>query len=203
MPRVGRAPQHALGALGPGVSALAPRVFQEWYGIRAAAGYLPGTKLAIAAERPLTSDDRRAALDAIFSASSRAVVVHGWSQNMFEVIQLAKQHNPKLNVFGVWHGSTAQFFSDVEFEAVSHLLEMRKVGVLKGLATVKPGMELLSDRIHPKPLLNIGPHLPEGRPAPRGPLGAALVPVANDYGERTSTPTSTPRPANRGFAGST
>jgi SAM-dependent methyltransferase len=152
---------------------------QEWRGIRAAAGYLPGHKMAVTADRTLSDIDHRFALEAIAGAMCEVLVIHGWSKNIEEIVRLARRHQRGLRVTVVWHGSSAQFFLDFDFKAFDRLLQLRREGLLHALGVVKPGLQTLSPRIHPQLLLNIGPRLVEGRMSARGTYAAALVPVPN------------------------
>jgi SAM-dependent methyltransferase len=151
---------------------------QEWRGVRAAAGYLPGHKIAVTADRMLSDADHRVALDAIGSSMTGVMVVHGWSTNLEELVRLAKRMHRGLRVALVWHGSSAQFFLDFDFKAFNQVLRLRREGLLDAFGVVKPGLEAISPRIHQKTLLNIGPRV-AGRSKPPRIRAAALVPVAN------------------------
>jgi SAM-dependent methyltransferase len=155
---------------------------QEWHGVRAAAGYLPGHKIAIAAGQPLSDVDHRTVLEAIASTRCRVLVIHAWSANLREVAQLAKKMQPGLRVAMVWHGSSAQLFLDFDFDAFDEILRLRREGFIDALGAVKPGLQVLSSWFHPQTLLNVGPSSKNGavrRSKPEQRFGAALVPVLN------------------------
>jgi|GEM_PF-1074820 len=156
---------------------------QEWHGIRAAAGYLPGHKLAIAAERPLLARELKSALEHVERSLCGAVIVHGYSPNANELmVSLRKVLGTSVRIFAVWHGSTAQFHYAFELECFSQLVELRRKGIIDGLATVKPGMHLLSEDIFPKTLLNLPPRvLDEERADVRRMTRTALIPTPNDW----------------------
>ncbi len=152
---------------------------QEWFGIRSAAAYLPGRKLAVTIERPLWPVEKSAVLAAFREDRPSHVVVHTYGENLAVIARLLRR---KLGarVFGVWHGSSAQFHLDHELRAFGSMLDLRHDGTLDGLACVKPGMHLLSDQIHRNVLLNYPPKLP-APPAGRDLRGAALVPLPVDW----------------------
>jgi hypothetical protein len=153
---------------------------QEWNGIRAAAGYLPGRKVAITSARPLTEDEMRQAVDACTANLSRHVVVHSTSENMTQLIWLLRKSvGDGVRIHAIWHGSTAQFHYSGELDAFAGLLRLRKNGLLDGIACVKPGMDRLSPQVHREVLLNVPPSSIE--PTTSGPTGAALIPVPNDW----------------------
>ncbi len=152
---------------------------QEWHGIRAASGYLPGNKLALTAARNLQVDELRQAIRQVESSMCRVVLIHGYSDNMADFARLLRRsRGSEVSIFVAWHGSTAQFHTDFEIEAVHKLLGMRARGEIDGLACVKPGMHLISDRIHPRSLVNLGPRVERRLPTSE-PWRAALVPMAN------------------------
>jgi hypothetical protein len=153
---------------------------QEWHGIRAAAGYLPGRKVAIASDWLLGPLDMRRALEACQHAE--AALLHSSSPNMRTFAQLLRwQAGSSLRIFAIWHGSTAQFHCDFEIEGFAELIALKRRGVLDGIACVKPGMHLLDAQVDERPLLNFPPRLDE--PAPRRDRlrHAAFLPVPNEW----------------------
>ncbi|MHB8420669.1 MAG: class I SAM-dependent methyltransferase [Myxococcales bacterium] len=155
---------------------------QEWFGIRAAAGYLPGRKIAVTANDPLRDVDRRLALDAVIATRARSVVVHGYSDNMLGLaLAMKRLVGESLRVQVVWHGSTAQFHLPFEIGAMARLLELRRRRQIDGLACIKPGMALLGPEIHPVPIYNVGPRLGAPVRMRRGLSGSLLVPVPDDW----------------------
>ncbi|GHG85268.1 methyltransferase [Comamonas sp. JC664] len=156
---------------------------QEWHGIRAAAGYLPGHKMAIAAERPLHMRELKSAVEHVERSLCSAVIVHGYSPNAHElIVSLRKVLGSSVRIFAVWHGSTAQFHYAFELDCFSQLVELRRKGDIDGLATVKPGMHLLSEDIFPKTLLNLPPRVSkEERANVANITRTALIPTPNDW----------------------
>lgn len=155
---------------------------QEWHGIRAAAGYLPGRKVAIAADRVLTRAEMSGAVAACTSGGARTVVLHAFSENAEALVRFLRQHaGSSLRIVSVWHGSTAQFHSHVELDGFARLLRLRGQGVLDAIACVKPDMHLLSDRIDRRTVLNIPPRIPSPFTPRPGPRSVAMIPVPNDW----------------------
>ena len=156
---------------------------QQWYGIRAAAGYSPGRKLAITAERPLSTEELRQAVEFCANSSSPVVVIHSFSANAHALIlALRKALKRSVRILGVWHGSSAQFHYPHEYETFASLVELRARGIINGVACVKPDMHLVSSHISPKTLLNLPPRVDARMMRPLGARSdAALIPTPNDW----------------------
>jgi hypothetical protein len=150
----------------------------EWHGIRAAAGYAPGRKLAIPAAR-LPRADAEWSLDCL--ASARVVVLHGLSENMSALATaLRRRHGTTPTIAAVYHGNSAQFCFEYERRQFAELLELHRAGVVDRIGCVKPGMHAISDRLHQQVLLNFPPSNARP-PAPRTPERTAFIPVPNDW----------------------
>lgn len=167
----------------PGLAGVIHVFHQQWHGIRAAAGYSPGRKLAITTERPLSSQELRQAVEFCANSSSPAVIVHSFSDNAHAfIVALRKALRRSVRILGVWHGSAAQFHYQHEYETFANFIELRSEGLINGVACVKPDMHLVSGNIFPKTLLNLPPRV---EPRMIRPLGAqsnaALIPTPNDW----------------------
>jgi SAM-dependent methyltransferase len=156
---------------------------QEWHGIRASAGYLPGLKLAITCQRRLTADELRWAIDGCAERLARTVLFHGYSDNADELAFLLRDtFGGSVKLYAVWLGNTAQLHLDFESDSFMRLLQRRRKKVLDGLACVKPDMHLISDAIFNKALLSVPPVIGDGSVRVREWLsGAAFIPVPNDW----------------------
>lgn len=157
---------------------------QDWHGIRAAAGYLPGQKLAITSERVLDERELRAAIELVERSGCRQVILHGYSSNARDfVVLLRRALGSSVRILALWHGSSAQFHYSFELDCFAQLIDLRRRGVIDALATVKPGMHLLAPEVFPKTVLNLPPRLSEAeRIAPTRRLTrAALIPTPNDW----------------------
>lgn len=163
----------------PAFDRLAHVFHLEWHGIRAAAGYMPGTKVGIAGERKLS----RAELDEAtrILAGRPAICFHSFSPNMERVIRKARTElGDRVRLTAVWHGNTAQFNDDFERNCFERLVELREAGILDAVACVKPEMELLSPSLFPLTLLNLPPKL-EAVTRRASPARAAFVPLPNHW----------------------
>jgi hypothetical protein len=157
---------------------------QEWHGIRAAAGYAPGHKIALPVQRNLPASKLREALREIERSQSRAVILHSFSENAETLMRLARRvMGDGIRLCALWHGNTAQFHFEPELRQLGHLLELKRRGILDAVGCVKPGMAQISPLIHPVTLLNFPPTMaPSDRRPPDGFLrGTAFLPVPNDW----------------------
>jgi hypothetical protein len=154
---------------------------QEWHGVRAAAGYSPGHKLAITSKRllnPVELDEARRACE---GWQTEQIVFHGFSETAEEFVRVLHKRLGGVELRAVYYGTTAQFHHHFELEMLGRLCNLRRKGLLSGLAGVKPGLHLLDETIEPLLLLSLPPRLerlPEQR---KGLFGAALVPVPVDW----------------------
>ena len=167
----------------PSLSRVVHVFHQQWHGIRAAAGYSPGRKLAITAERPLTQKELRQAVEFCANSISPVVIVHSFSANAHElIVALRKVLGRKVRILCVWHGSTAQFHYDYEYEMFASIMELRERGAIDGVGCVKPDMHLVSGHVFPKTLLNLPPRVEARlRKSAGSPSRAALIPTPNDW----------------------
>jgi len=156
---------------------------QEWFGIRAAAGYLPGQKLAITADRKLTPDEAQHAVGLVLNGLTRTVVFHAYSENAAELMRLLRHAaGRELRIVCVWHGSTAQFHIPFEINAFSELIELKRQGILNAIACVKPQMHELSGEVWPQTLLNVAPRMAaDAIPDLANPGGVAFIPTPNNW----------------------
>src|SRR4029077_8625008 len=104
-------------------------------GIRAAAGYLPGLKLGLSASRPVRARDYRKAIAWCVGARAKAIVLHGYSRHAERLRRLMRKSlGSSIRIYGVWHGSTAQFHYRLELESFQRLGAILRSGLLDGLA---------------------------------------------------------------------
>jgi SAM-dependent methyltransferase len=170
---------------------------QEWHGLRAAAGYLPGHKLAIKSDPPLTAAECQQAIGKCLDQNISTVVFHGFSSNSQELAQIMRRVLGRgLHIVTVLQSTTAQFRHRFEIEVIERLLRLKRVGVIDAIASTKPGMHLLSDQIFPMTLLNLPPSHSQ-RSQAGGIKGSVLIPVPNDWRKNFYTnlyaATSTPQ----------
>ena len=167
----------------PDMSRVVHVFHQQWHGIRAAAGYSPGRKLAITAERQLTGKELRQAVEFCGNTASPVVIVHSFSANAQEfIVALRKVLGRSVRILCVWHGSSAQFHYDYEYEMFARLMELRARGTINGVACVKPDMHLVSGLVFPKTLINLPPRVEARLRRPSGLQShGALIPTPNDW----------------------
>jgi SAM-dependent methyltransferase len=156
---------------------------QEWHGIRASAGYLPGLKLAITSGRRLTADEHRSAIQGCAEHLAQVVVFHGYSDNADELAFLLRDtFGQSVRLYAAWLGNTAQFHVDPDYQLFLRLLRRREENTLDGVSCVKPDMSLLSDAIYEKALLSVPPRIGDAAIEVRpGLRGDAFIPVPNDW----------------------
>lgn len=160
---------------------------QHWHGIRAAAGYLPGSKASIVEDRRLTLSEVNRLAEVIQRRNIEVVMFHGWSPNMTLIANaLRRLFGARLRLTAVWHGNTAQFINPFELGCIPTLIQLRRKRVIDALASVKPDMHLLDPAFEREPLLNVGPRV--APPPPREyRFDTALIPVPLDWRKNLHT----------------
>lgn len=137
---------------------------REWIGIRAAAGALPGHKLAISAKHPISAADVARAVELLESHNIKKLVLQGMSESMHSLI-LGLAKKGKFDLFLVWHGAPAMWLNEHERKLVGFAIELTRRGVIKGMHGMRLGTEpLIGDRAYPKLLLNMPPRIPNEMP---------------------------------------
>lgn len=154
---------------------------QEYLGIRAAAGYMPGKKIGVSHEGLLPEGGVREVLEYLQGAGSRHLLFHGYSKNLEEMACLVrKAFGRAVRLYWVWHGNTAQFHHSVELRSVERLIRLKRRGVIDRMAFAKPHMAQLSSEFFQRTILNPCPRVQT--PGVKGAATrAALVPVPNDW----------------------
>lgn len=134
---------------------------RQWLGIRAAAGSLPGHKLAIDAHRPLGATDIRAAVKRLgeMGGASR-YVFHGMSDNADVLIRALSAAGLSGQSFIVHHGSIAQWTYEPERKLAFQTIELARAGHVRRLHIMRRGHDLLGERSFTPLLLNMSPVLP-------------------------------------------
>ncbi len=139
----------------------------QWLGIRAAAGSLPGGKLAIDAHRTLSTMDIRAIVARLGGAGGASrYVFHGMSDNAAMLIRALSASGLAGQSFIVHHGSVAQWTYGPERKLAFQAIELARAGHVKRLHIMKRGHALLGERSYAPLLLNMSPALtPDSRPS--------------------------------------
>jgi SAM-dependent methyltransferase len=160
----------------------------EWKGIRAAAGCLPGNKLAIKCSRPPSAQDVEQILELLRGAGVDRIVIHGMSDAMLIMHALLAQKG--LATFLVWHGTTAQWAWPDERRFALMALKLSREGKVNRFSAIRRGLEEVAGSSYFMPqLLNPVPRL--GLDIVLKPTGkdrlTALVPSWNDLRKNLAT----------------
>ena len=154
---------------------------QEWYGIRAAAGYLPGDKIGIPFHRDITASQLTQIREFIQKNCCEQILLHCHSKNMDAIAcSLRRCFGNSLKIYSVWHGNTAQFHVDGERNSVQRLLQLKRLGIVNQVCFVKPGMHELSSEFFSETLLNVPPNVPEALHL-KASTRKILIPVPLDW----------------------
>lgn len=139
----------------------------EWFGIRAAAGSLPGSKLGISASANWSAGELLAISERLSSSNVRAVVIHGMSEAMRQLVEVLKCSGG-VDLYLVWHGSLAQWIGRDEVDLASMAFELNRQGVFRRTHAIRSGMEMLfgGNAFVPQ-LLNMPPRVPVALPTGR------------------------------------
>lgn len=173
-----------------------------WHGIRAAAGSLPGTKLAIT-DAMLSIEQMRVLVEEIISSRPTRIVFHGVSDNTFLLVNILAARGLANILYLVFHGSPMMWHSDQERRFAYSAIELKKRGNIKSLQFMKADLEIqgvdlfspllfnMSPRVSaagiellPKPLTRVTAFLPGWRLVHKNifvsALGAALSPKVEE-----------------------
>jgi hypothetical protein len=139
----------------------------EWFGIRAAAGSLPGAKLAISAERDLPHELALEIHDEIVRAPYERIVFHGLSNNSARVIEFLAQRGLAENLYLVNHGAPAQWSYPPERAGAFRALELLQNRRVKRLHFMKEGFRYPVDGLFQPMLFNLSPNFGADNPGVR------------------------------------
>ncbi len=165
---------------------------REWHGIRQCTAYCPGQKLLIPAEAALEPERQpgdhgghlaRAHIgDEIERRGITHVVFQGYSDNAERVlVYLRARFGPELRCFAVNHVTTAQFDNYFEMRMLDRLLARRRMGLLDGIASVKPDFAAVFPDMWDGLILNYAPRLDAPVVATAGDGSDLYVPLAADW----------------------
>jgi len=135
-------------------------VFQQgWTGIRAAAGSLPGRKLAIKPEAPLPPHVLRQLARAIVDAAPERILMQGMSDVLGPLADELAAQGLHERLFVSLHGAPSQWFSQAEARYAFKCLELARSGKIRRLHVMKAGFEFPAARLYPPMLFNLSPRL--------------------------------------------
>ncbi len=137
----------------------------EYFGIRAAAGNLPGGKLAITAEKPLSGFTIADIIQTIESKGYNRFVLHGYSANL-DVLARRIARIFGARIFCVWHGNFAQLAYREERAAFQRWLRLQEEGLVARAHILKRSASDFLERGFRSLLLNVPPNWNGKRIAP-------------------------------------
>lgn len=132
---------------------------QQWFGIRAAAGSLPGYKLAVGPEGALDHASKRALARKIQQLKPQRIVVHGMSEALGDLVEMLAAMGLSKKLFLVIHGAPAQWCSPLEARYAFRAFDFGRSGKIRRLHVMKPGFELPNVPLYKPMLFNISPNL--------------------------------------------
>lgn len=129
---------------------------QEWVGVRAAAGSIPGAKLAISKSAVLDPPTIAALLNFLDDKKIHTVLVQGFSEGLMRAAKAVRIGRPETRICAVWHGAIAAWCLDDERALANAFLDLASRGVFDAISIMKRGAHL----IHPKAVPYLVPNLP-------------------------------------------
>lgn len=111
---------------------------QEWFGIRAAAGALPGHKLAVSVGMRPTEKDVEAVAAHLDAAGVSQLVIHGFSDVMATWVRALRAAGVD-RVALVWHGAPAMWLHDDERRIFGLARELVDEGLIARAHVMRPG----------------------------------------------------------------
>lgn len=133
---------------------------RQWPGIRAAAGSLPGMKLAIDAHEKLSTADIKAIATTIVSRRVLRIVIHATSPNMVELVRKLAAIGLAQSIFIVYHGNITQWCSEQERQFAFSAIDLVRSGRARKLHFMKAGNDVLGLPTSSPLLLNMSPVVP-------------------------------------------
>lgn len=129
-----------------------------WHGIRAAAGSLPGMKLAIP-DALLSLGQMKKLIEEILSRNPIRIIFHGVSDNTFLMVQILAARGLADQLFIVFHGSPLMWHADQERRYAYTAIELKKKGKIKSLQFMKSELEIPGVDLYAPMLFNMSPRV--------------------------------------------
>ncbi|CAH1655398.1 Methyltransferase family protein [Hyphomicrobiales bacterium] len=140
----------------PGFGRVLHVFHKEWFGIRAAAGALPGRKLALPAE-PANGRILRETVHAILSAGVQRIVFHGFSDNTPAIVESLASQGLGDRMFLVHHGGTTQWINNRERHYAFGVIDLLRKGCLRKAHFMRPGFDFPVRGLFRPMLFNLSP----------------------------------------------
>lgn len=160
---------------------------QQWHGIRAAAGALPGRKIAVPQNFQARGRHRAAVLATAAAWAARKAVFHGYSPAVEPLLKAFCADG--IACYLVWHGNLAQLAWRPEVDFFSLAQRAAKRGLFKRSHMLKAGMRAVFPNAFEPMLVNCPPAPKTSRISP--PFSswpaAALVPGFVDIRKNVHT----------------
>lgn len=134
---------------------------QEWFGIRAAAGSLPGKKLALRSIDAMDASFCRRLSRQIVDSMPERIVIHGMSEAMADLAEALAKAGWADRLFVINHGAPSQWFSPPEARYAFKCIALAQQGKLRRLHVMKPGFDFPGLPLYRPMLFNLSPRLSE------------------------------------------
>ena len=148
----------------PDFGSVAHLFHQNWHGIRAAAGVLPGHKIAIPLHAPLPRAAVENLLRRLQEWRVKKIVVHGFSNICQPLIRTLRRHD--YDLYLVWHGNLAQLVWEPEVDYFRLAFLEFKKGNFRRAHMIKAGMGDVLDGFFAPMLVNSAPVMNDQRIVP-------------------------------------
>lgn len=112
---------------------------REWKGIRAAAGTLPGNKIAISAHKKPNSRDISNLLQDLRENGIERIILHGMSDAMEVLAHALSKQGIKLCL--VWHGTITQWQFPEERRIAIKAINLYKRGIIQRFSAIRRGFD--------------------------------------------------------------
>ena len=147
---------------------------QDWHGIRAACGTLPGHKLAIPSSRTLTAGEIHDIVAALMARGINRVAMHGMSYAMDSLARALRRATPARGYL-VWHGAPAMWMYEAERKFFQMAKRLKDEGIAHGFHVIRGGTDVFVQGAYDKQLLNPPPRSGIRRAAPWRSKGAVVL----------------------------
>jgi hypothetical protein len=172
----------------PAFGSVAHIFHQNWHGIRAAAGVLPGHKIAIPLHAPLLRVAVEELMQRLQEWRVKKIVVHGFSDICQPLIRSLRRDD--YDLYLVWHGNLAQLVWEPEVDYFRLAFLEFKKGNFRHGHMIKAGMGDVIDGFFAPMLVNSAPVMSGQRIVPAFASAQATGLVASDTDIRKNAHTS-------------
>lgn len=154
---------------------------KEWLGIRAAAGSLPGQKLAISAKTKFSRADVKAFFSCLEAAKARRFVFHGMSENAAHLIHRMAEAGLSQQIYLVYHGNVSQWCYEPERKLAFEAIEILRRGDARRIHFLKKDHAMVEGHSFTPMLLNMSPIVSLRAFIGSHAAGSVLIPGTDDW----------------------